>query len=417
MARPKAKAPTRQYHISGQSVVRIAGRDFYLGPHDSPESIARYAVLIGIYQANGLTLPDDFDAASLDIQAAALLGVQSPQTAAAEQAKQPKLVRHITAASREVARAKFANAPVDRKRHERLCDKLDAKFGDVPADAFGPIKLREFRDDLVAEGLARKYVNRLTNLVIGMFKHAVASELIDVAKVEQLKTLEPLRRGQTTAPETEPIEPANLDHVRATAKYLSPVLKAMLRIQIATGMRPKEIFYMRPMDIDRSGPVWVYRLGDHKTSWAGKRKVVPLVDDAREAITDYLQRDPEAFCFSPAESMAWVRAKRTAERVTPHGPGRNRPGSNRKADPKRTPGDQYTAVSYCQAIQRAAKTAGVPKWHPYQCRHLTATVVRAALGIEDTQALLGHSTATMTAHYARESIEAATRAAKAAPKL
>jgi len=74
MARPKAKVPTRQYRISGQSVVRIAGRDFYLGPHDSAESIGRYAVLVGIYQSNGLTLPDDFDAASLDVQAAALLG-------------------------------------------------------------------------------------------------------------------------------------------------------------------------------------------------------------------------------------------------------------------------------------------------------------------------------------------------------
>lgn len=46
MARPKSKAPNRRYHMSGQSVVTIAGRDIYLGPHDSPESIARYAVLM-----------------------------------------------------------------------------------------------------------------------------------------------------------------------------------------------------------------------------------------------------------------------------------------------------------------------------------------------------------------------------------
>lgn len=54
MASPKAKAPLRQYHLSGPSRVRIAGRDFYLGKHDSPESIARYAVLSADYQANGL---------------------------------------------------------------------------------------------------------------------------------------------------------------------------------------------------------------------------------------------------------------------------------------------------------------------------------------------------------------------------
>ena len=57
MARPKSKAPGRQFHLSGWSVVTIGGRDFYLGPHDSPESIARHAVLIGIYQANGLPHP------------------------------------------------------------------------------------------------------------------------------------------------------------------------------------------------------------------------------------------------------------------------------------------------------------------------------------------------------------------------
>lgn len=46
MARMKAKAPARRYHISGQSVVTIAGRDFYMGPHDSPESIEGCAALI-----------------------------------------------------------------------------------------------------------------------------------------------------------------------------------------------------------------------------------------------------------------------------------------------------------------------------------------------------------------------------------
>lgn len=414
MARPKAKAPALRYHISGQSVVTIGGRDIYLGPHNSAESIARYAVLIGDYQSGGLTLPEDFDVATL-AERAAMLQDKAVATAP-RQADQPILVKHITALFRDHARAKYVNAPVEQKRHERLCDKLDGKFGDCTAEQFGPVKLKTFRDDLVAEGLARKYVNRLVNCVIAIFKHAVSGELIDIAKVQQLKTLEPLRNGQTAAPETPEVEPANIAHVRATAKHLTPVVKAMLRIQIATGMRPGELFNMRPCDIDRRSEVWLYRPSRHKTSWRGKKKVIPLVGDARDAVTDYLFRDPEAFCFSPAESVAWVRAVASANRKTPLSCG-NKPGSNRQADPKRTPKSQYTATSYCQSIQRAAKRAGVPQWHPYQCRHLTATVVRAALGIEDTKALLGHSTAAMTAHYARESIEAATRAANAAPKL
>lgn len=86
MARPKSKAPARRFHLAGQSVVTIGGGDFCLGPHDSPESIARYAVLIGICQANGLPLPKEFDPAMLDVQAAT------------DQSKQPTLVRHVPAA-------------------------------------------------------------------------------------------------------------------------------------------------------------------------------------------------------------------------------------------------------------------------------------------------------------------------------
>lgn len=67
MPKPNAKAPARRFHLSGNSVVTLCGRGIYLGPHDSPESIACCGVLIGIYQANRLTLPDGFDAASLEV--------------------------------------------------------------------------------------------------------------------------------------------------------------------------------------------------------------------------------------------------------------------------------------------------------------------------------------------------------------
>jgi integrase len=416
MARPKAKAPARTYHISGQSIVRIDGKDFYLGKHDSPESIARYAVLIGIYQANGLRLPDDFEVTSLDERAAVLWGSPAPPTMVTHQEKQPVLVKHVTALFREHMKLKYKHAVEETRRHTRLCERLETMFGDVQADDFGPVKLKSLRDELIKEGTARTYINRLTNCVIAIFKHAVAGELIHVDRVHALKTLEPLRYGQTTAPETVGVEPADLQHVRATSEHLSPLIKSMLRVQIATGMRPKEIFTMRPCDIDRSGDVWIYTPSSHKTKHKGKRRVIPIVGDAREAIIDYLNRDPQAFCFSPSEATAWRHAVAASKRKTPLNQG-NRPGTNRKESPQRSPGAQYTANSYARAIQRAAKAAKVPHWHPYQLRHLTATMVRAVLGIEETQALLGHSTAAMTAHYARESVEAATRAANVAPKL
>src|SRR6056297_186044 len=57
MARQKSKAPNHRYHLSGQSVVTIAGRDIDLGPHDSPETIARRAPLSGPHEAFNAELP------------------------------------------------------------------------------------------------------------------------------------------------------------------------------------------------------------------------------------------------------------------------------------------------------------------------------------------------------------------------
>ncbi|MEO9595807.1 tyrosine-type recombinase/integrase [Rhodopirellula bahusiensis] len=432
MPRPKAKAPARRFHVSGQSVCTIAGKDYYLGRHDSAESLARYAVLIATYQAGGLTLPDDFSLESIEEQSLAMLNASSSGLVQSNQSNAPVLVSHVTAHYREHLREKYSEKNQDRYRGEQLADKLDSMFGDVTVDAFGPVKLKAFRDELIANGmpsrwkhkrkkpkkpLARTYINRIINSVIGMFTHAVAGELVDITKVQQLKTLETLRNGQTTAPETEKVKPVPIEHVRMTADHLSPIIKAMLRIQVATGMRPSEVCAMRPCDIDRTGENWIYVPSKHKTGWRGKTKAVPIIDDAREAITDYLNRDPESFCFSPKEAMEWRRAVGAAKRVTPMSCG-NRKGTNRKKDPKRLPRDHYDAHSYRQALQRAQKTAGSPHWFPYQLRHLSATTIRAALGgTEEAQALLGHSTALMTDHYTQKSLEAAVRAAKAAPKL
>jgi len=414
MARPKAKAPARRCHLSGQSVVTIAGRDIYLGKHDSPESIARYAVLIGIYQQNGLSLPDDFDAAELDERAAAMLGQAAPAAVASQQTKQAFLVRHVTASYREHIKTKYANSPDELYRLNQICDELDHHDGDVEADQYGPIRLQAQRQRWVDAGKARVYVNRLTRCAVRCWKYAVSQELVEETTWRRLQSVEALRIGQTEAKETEPVLPVDILHVRLTATQLTPILKAMIRVQVATGMRPSEVCNMRPIDIDRTGEVWVYRPSQHKTKNRGKIKAVPLIGDARAAITDYLQRDPESYCFSPAESMAWHRARQRSKRQTKVQPSQ---ADRSKPAPRKQPGNRYTACSYRQAITRAAKRAGVPHWHPYQIRHLVGTAVRDALGVEAAQAALGHSHASMTEHYAKQSLEKAVEAAKAAPKL
>ena len=410
MARPKSALPQMRAHLSGQGFVRIDDRNFYLGRYGSPESLARYAVLIAEYQASNLTLPNDFDVRAIDDRAGLLLakGVELP----AEHLENNQiLVKHVTAAYREHIRSRYANAKTESHRLNQVCDELDTRFKDLPAVTFGPRALQEQRQRWVDSGSSRVYCNRLTNCIVRIFKWAVSQELVLESTWTRLKSVEPLRCGQTKAPETKGVVPVAIEHVRATAQFLTPVVKAMLRIHVATGMRPSELCSLRPCDIDRTGLEWFYRPPKHKNTNKGKTRAIPFVGDARDALEDYINRDPQSYCFSPKESMAWYRAKLRSERK---GYGSYK---RKKERPSKEPGDCYDSGSYRQAIQRAAKQAKVPSWHPYQIRHLAGTFVREALGPEAAQALLGHSHISMTEHYAKVSERKAIEAANAAPTL
>ncbi|MBU6174490.1 MAG: tyrosine-type recombinase/integrase [Planctomycetes bacterium] len=410
MPRPKAMVPSLRYHISGQAVCEIHGTTYYLGPHGSPESLARYAVLIREYQANGFKVPSQITSRSLqELTAGFAVPVET-----VNQADEPILVKHVTASYREHIRTIYQSNSIERDRLSRLCDEIDENSGTILADEYGPIALQEQRRKWIESGKSRTYCNRLTNATVRIFKFAVSQELLDASKWQSLKSVEPLRIGQTVAPETEPVVPANLDHVRATAKHLPPQLRAVIRIQVATGARPSEILNMRGCEIDRSGSEWVYRPALHKNAKRGKTRFIPLIGDARDAVIEYLNRDPNSYLFSPKEAVAWHNAQKRAARKSKVQPSQ-RDRSNPNAE--KLPRDRFDVHSYRRAIDRACKKAGVPTWHPYQLRHLAGTLVRDVLGPEAAQALLGHSNIRMTEHYAKLSERKAIEAAKAAPKL
>ena len=50
MPRQRSAMPSYRFHVSGQAVVTLCGKDFYLGAHDTPESRARYFALLGRVQ-------------------------------------------------------------------------------------------------------------------------------------------------------------------------------------------------------------------------------------------------------------------------------------------------------------------------------------------------------------------------------
>lgn len=267
-----------------------------------------------------------------------------------------------------------------------LCDLIESKHGEEPAIEFGPRKLDGLRKILLTKGLGKKgkpnrrqQVNEITRYIVAIFERGVAQELIGPERIVALQSLKPLKPGQ--GDENQERKTVSIQTIEATLAKLTPVMQAIVRIQLATAMRPSEVHRMTPAMIDRSGPVWIYRPTKHKTANKGKTKAVPILGDALEAITPYLFGDPEELCFLTSKGSPWDKD------------------------------------NYRREIAKAAKAAGVDHWTPYAVRHLTLQAVRDAHGPEGAQALAGHSRLSTTEIYAKASEAKAIDAARVAPRL
>jgi len=285
-------------------------------------------------------------------------------------------------------------------------------FGRLPAAEFSPLKLKAVREAMVVANLSRGTINKNINRIRRMFKWAAGEELLPGSILADLRAVEGLKSGRSEARESEPILPVDAAVVDATIPFLSPVVADMIRVQELTGMRPGEVCQLRTADIDRTGDVWRFTPTSHKTQHRGKRRVVAIGPKAQEILKRYLLRAEYEYCFSPTDSEKQRRRAARDARVTPEKYG-NRPGTNRKRNPKWKPGSRYTTGSYRRAISRAVVLANknrskgdspLPDWAPNRLRHNRATLLRRQFSIEAAQVVLGHSDPRVTDIYAERDL-------------
>jgi len=251
-------------------------------------------------------------------------------------------------------------------------------YGMDPVAEFGPKKLAAVRESFVRREWSRPYINSQVGRIIRAFKWAAAEELAPASIHQALKTLAPLRIGHTDAPEPEPRLPANPDHVTATLPHLPPTVRVIVELLRCTGMRPSEVCRMTLEQIERTGPLWIYRPTKHKKSHRGKHRTVALGAAARAILSAYFEGrtigEAESL-FSPRRQREELFAAMRAKRKTPV-----QPSQESRAKPKgkgtRLPGDWYKAHGIGHAVVKAAKKAGVPPWTPYQLRHLKGAELR-----------------------------------------
>lgn len=391
----------RLHKSSGQARVIINRKHHYLGKYGSPESLEKYHRLV----AEHIRAPAGSTANILAVARESSLSID-------------ELI---------FAYWKFAEVYLvkngkrtDRWYHVRLALRpLRKLYGGTPAQEFGPRKLKTVREAMITGGLDdgrgpnRKYINGHVGIIKRMFRWAVAEELVPVQVHQALETVESIHKGRDPRlSESRKIKPAPRKHVRAILHVVSPQIRTMIELQLSTGMRPDEVTIMRPRDIDDTGDVWAYIPESHKMEHKDLDRVILLGPKSQKIVQPWLDREPDAYLFSPREVTEETLARRRKKRKNTGVVCTRPPRTARGASYPRMPRDHYDDETYCQAVERACKRAGVPKWTPGQLRHNAGTTIRHKYGLEAARLVLGHRSASTTEIYAEKDMAEAIRIVK-----
>jgi len=372
------RTPAYRFHKpSGQAVVTLDGRDFYVGRYDTPQSRSEYDRIIAEWLTNGRRLPTPASGSGADLTVNELLVAY---------------LRHADAYY--VKGGRPTKEPEDIRYAVR---PLRLLYGHSLARDFGPLALKTVRQALVNSGLCRNEVNKRVGKIKRAFKWAVSEEMIPPSVDHGLHAVSGLRRGRADVRESEPVKPVPDHFVDAIKPYVSRQVWAMVQLQRFSGMRPGEVVSMRTIDVETTGHVWAYHPETHKTAHHGKRRTIHLGPQAQAVLREWLRPELSSPMFQPREAMEALRAEQRRNRKSPVQPSQK---TRAKSRPKKQPGITYTVQSYGRSIDYGCEKAGVPKWHPNQLRHNAATRLRKEFGLDVARAVLGHSSPAVTEVYA-----------------
>jgi integrase len=403
----------RKHKPTGQAVVTLNGKDIYLGKHGTAESRAGYDRLVACWLANGRRLVD-----------------------ADESLSTKELILAFWKHAQVYYRNSDGELSSEVNNFKRIFRVLRKLWGDVPANDFSPVHLRVLRDHMASFGWVRKSINLHLSRLKHVFRWAGEQGLVKPVVYHGLLCVSGLRAGRTEAKESTPVRPVPEEHIQAVRSFVCRQVRALIDLQLLTGMRPGEACIMRACDLDMSGRSWVYHPKSHKTAHHGFQREIFLGPRAQEIVKPFLKTEWQAYLFSPGDAredrFQILRAKRKSK-VQPS------QACRRRRKPAKVPGDRYTVASYRRAIAYACQRAfPLPEplaprlkadnkretkkdwksrltpgekeeirawkrehcWHPHQLRHNAATNLRRQYGVELARIILGHKTAFTTEIYA-----------------
>jgi integrase len=406
MPRPRLKIPAYRQLSSGRAAGRAAVTVYKSngsrtevilpGLFGSDESKAEYERILAVLRANTGTLPDK-NCKAPDLNIVELIDRFMEERVA---------TYYVNPATKE--------ATGEQENFASAMRPLNRLFGSLTVADFGPqclITVRqsmidgrwmtdEEREEWIKKGrkigMARRTINGLIGRIKMMFKWATKMQIIPPSIFHGLLAVDGLARGRSAARENDDVRPVPLTILEATQSHLPPVVRDIVDILLLTGMRVGEAVIMRGIDIDMSGPVWLFSPTEHKNKWRGHHRVIAIGPKAQAIIRRYLKPKIDAYFFSPREQRDMIFTAKREARKTKVQPSQL---CRKKAKPKKLPGESFDAVTINHAIRSACKKARVPRWHTHQLRHTAALEISRQHGLEAARAILGHRTVQMSAHY------------------
>jgi integrase len=302
-------------------------------------------------------------------------------------------------------------------------------YRDWPVKDFGPDEFlnvqralldHHYRRGKKVKRFTRRGINDVINWIRKIWKWGMGRSIVTAEQVQALEEVKPLRIGASDAPDNVKRKKVTEEEFNKVVNCLGSVVGDILRLLWHTGMRPNEVYSMRPYDILRDDPdCWLYipgrdssPVGKHKTMRFERVRVVPLTRECQQILLPRIKDfSSKAYIFDPRESMREFLAKKAQQRKTPLNSG-NRPGTNRKEYPTIRPGERYCREAVREACRRACRRAGVEPFTPYDLRRSMATRTRATLDKEAAKVLLGHADTSTTDVYLLEEVQEAIKVAK-----
>ena len=198
--RPKRIPKYRLHKPTGLAVVRLSGRDIYLGKHGSPSSHRRYEQAVSEWLANNR---------------------QAAGPAGPPEVPKDVCVNELILAYLEHAEPYYRKKGMPTGECDNIKDALrqmSRLYGKTPAAAFGPGQLKTIRRVMIEDDLCRNVINARIGRIRRMFKWGVENDMIDVSALQSLQSVAPLKQGRSGARETEHVSPVPQERVEAVLR-------------------------------------------------------------------------------------------------------------------------------------------------------------------------------------------------------